>query len=122
MGRRVTNASVVLIVTALLACGRSSGSAKQEASNHPPVLAEVKAAKHFEYDAAGAPKGVTLTLEVTASDPDGDPLQYEWRATAGQITGTGKAVTWSGYQPGATVFVTVTDGHGGRATSKFVHE
>ena len=35
-----------------------------------------------------------VMLVVTANDPDGDPLRYEYSATEGKISGRGKAVRW----------------------------
>ena len=64
--------------------------------------------------------GESVRVRATASDPDGDPLTYEWSATAGRITGTGATVTFdsTGMTPpaSATVTVRVSDGRGGTAS------
>jgi hypothetical protein len=36
----------------------------------------------------------TSTITCEASDPDGDELTYTWTASGGEISGTGKIVTW----------------------------
>lgn len=64
--------------------------------------------------------GATATITATASDPDGDPLTYEWTTSAGRVIGTGNAVTLdfggvTGPTP-ASVTVRVSDGHGHSAT------
>jgi hypothetical protein len=57
--------------------------------------------------------GATM-LRCTASDPDGDPLDYSWASAYGEITGTGPVVTWEA--PVSTgdywISISVSD-HGG---------
>jgi hypothetical protein len=38
--------------------------------------------------------GETTRCRATASDPDGDPLTYEWSASAGKVTGSGAEGTF----------------------------
>lgn len=63
----------------------------------------------------------STTVSVTASDPDGDPLTYQWSATGGTIVGTGASVTYTPPRitsnTSFTVTVVVGDGRGGSATS-----
>ena len=60
--------------------------------------------------------GETVVVRATASDPDGDPLTYEWSTTSGHVTGTGPTATldFAGVDPpaNANVTVRVSDGHG----------
>jgi hypothetical protein len=48
-----------------------------------------------------------LQLTCGASDPDGDELNYDWSATAGSISGTGPAVTWTAPSTTGTYNLTV---------------
>ncbi|MBZ5537756.1 MAG: OmpA family protein [Acidobacteriia bacterium] len=75
--------------------------------NHPPVC-------NATADRTTLLSGERTRLVANASDPDGDPLTYQWSATAGQITGTGDTVSFVADGPGpATITVTVNDGKGG---------
>jgi outer membrane protein OmpA-like peptidoglycan-associated protein len=65
--------------------------------------------------------GESVRVRATASDPDGDPLTYEWSASAGRVSGTGATASFdsTGMTPpaSATVTVRVSDGRGGTASS-----
>jgi outer membrane protein OmpA-like peptidoglycan-associated protein len=79
--------------------------------NHPPTIT-------CSADRSSVFSGEKVHITTNASDPDGDPLTYTWRANAGQIVGTGAAVDFdtSGLAPGNyTVTVRVDDGRGGAA-------
>jgi len=61
--------------------------------------------------------GQTVTLNVTATDPDGDVLSYAWETTVGSLNQTaGTSVVWTAPAAGsgtAQTTVTVTDTNGG---------
>ncbi len=63
--------------------------------------------------------GDAVTVRVRASDPDGDPLNYSWTATGGNVQGSAAEVRWdsTGTQQGTyTVTARVDDGRGGTAS------
>jgi outer membrane protein OmpA-like peptidoglycan-associated protein len=79
--------------------------------NHPPTIT-------CSADRSAVFAGERVHITTNASDPDGDPLTYTWRANAGKIVGNGAAVDFdtSGLAPGTyTVTVRVDDGRGGAA-------
>ena len=58
-----------------------------------------------------------VDLLVTATDPDGDRLEYQYSTTDGTISGKGKSVIWdlnNVLRGPHEVLVTVTDGKGGK--------
>jgi hypothetical protein len=81
-------------------------------ANNPPTIASLTADAEWT-----TPLG-SVQVTCTASDPDGEELSYDWRATAGNISGTGAVVSWTAPQEVGTYSITVvvTDGYGGEAT------
>ncbi len=65
--------------------------------------------------------GETVRCRATASDPDGDPLTYQWSASAGKVTGSGAEASFDSVGVAGpttvTVTVTVSDGRGGTASA-----
>ncbi len=79
--------------------------------NHPPTIS-------CSGDRSSVFAGEKVHITTNASDPDGDPLTYSWRANAGRVVGNGAAVDFdtTGLAPGTyTVTVRVDDGRGGAA-------
>ena len=65
-----------------------------------------------------AGSGDFVVVRADASDPDSDPLTYNWTTDGGTIDGTGPGARWNsgGTNPGTyTVKVRVEDGRGGSA-------
>ncbi len=61
------------------------------------------------------PAGSTVDLVTSATDPDGDTLQYTWRAASGTIVSNGTSARWNMPNHGGLQFayVLVSDGRGG---------
>lgn len=83
------------------------------ATNRLPAITDLEAGAEWI-----APSS-SIQLTCTASDPDGDELNYEWTATGGAISGIGAAVNWTA--PGEVgmydITVMIDDGHGGSDTA-----
>ena len=84
-------------------------------ANRPPTA-------DFTFQPEGVARGdnnqTVVTFTATASDPDGDPLTFEWRFTLGtppSATGQVATTTFPGLLP-YTVTLTVSDGRGGTVT------
>lgn len=80
--------------------------------NHNPTIEALSASK------TTVGEGETVTVTCQASDPDHDPLTYEWAATGGTITGRGREVNWEApTRIGSyTISCTVRDDRGGSAS------
>ena len=65
--------------------------------------------------------GESVGVRATASDPDGDPLTYQWSSTVGRVNGTGPNVTFDFGDKAppatATITVRVLDDHGNAASA-----
>jgi outer membrane protein OmpA-like peptidoglycan-associated protein/opacity protein-like surface antigen len=81
--------------------------------NHSPI-ASCSSDKTMVY----AGSGDFVVLRADASDPDSDPLTYDWKTDGGTVDGTGPEARWNsgGTNPGTyTIKVRVDDGRGGSA-------
>ncbi|KXB97239.1 MAG: hypothetical protein AA908_08015 [Chlorobi bacterium NICIL-2] len=109
-------ASVAAAVAAVLLSCSSDPSPAASGENHPPVIDSVVVG-------GAAIVGQPVTITCYARDPDGDELQYFWRASDGDIVGSGAQVTFlpapccSGLN--ATLEVAVHDSRGGQARRLF---
>jgi hypothetical protein len=83
-------------------------------ANHRPAIASLQAEPERII-----PSG-SCQIACNASDRDGDGLSYNWSASGGEINGEGATVTWTAPNSAGSynVTVTVTDVHGGKATSQ----
>ncbi len=99
---------LVLVGTAMLVSGFLFTSCEK---NVAPVVSGVVV------NPAAVDPGQTVTVSVTATDADSDPLTYAYVVNGGAINGTGAMVQW--IAPSASgaysVSVTVSDGQGGTA-------
>ncbi len=94
----------------------SPTSSEQSTPTPRPTTAD------FTFQPEGVARGdnnqTVITFTATASDPDGDPLTFEWRFSSGTpstATGQVATTTFPGRAP-YTVTLTVSDGKGGTVT------
>jgi outer membrane protein OmpA-like peptidoglycan-associated protein/opacity protein-like surface antigen len=82
--------------------GRAEQAAVAEPVNQPPMVTCAS-------ERAEILPGERVTLRATASDPEGDPLTYEWTTSAGRVTGMGTTASldFTGLTAPATATVTV---------------
>ena len=87
----------------------------------PPPPADRAPTVSCEIERSTILPGESVRVRATASDPDGDPLTYEWSATAGRVSGTGPTATFdsTGMTPPAssTITIRISDGRNGTASS-----
>ena len=101
-----------MIFLALFMIGFSA--CKKEANNKAPLITSVVV------NPQSVSAGGTVSVIVTASDPDGDNLTYSYQVTGGSINGIGPQVSWTApsIQGAHSVTVTVTDGNGGQVSGQ----
>jgi hypothetical protein len=82
-------------------------------ANTPPVI------KSFTSSATELEPGGMAVLTVSAEDMDGDPLEYQYEASFGSVTGDTSTAQYNAPDDEAAVKITVivTDGRGGRAVA-----
>jgi len=93
----------------------------------PKIAPAVSKMDTFDYDNAGRVVGVTTTIEIKASDPDGDSLTYTWTSTVGSLTGNGPKCVWKrpivmGRPFHGVVTVVATDGKGGKTSREIIFQ
>lgn len=103
--------SLVVIVLAFVGCEGDQGPAGPSGLNpdSPPIITAIVAAP----DSVGT--GESTVLFVSAYDPNGDPMTYQWTAASGTLSSPTAAVT--NYTPPSgiglyEISVTVTDNDG----------
>jgi outer membrane protein OmpA-like peptidoglycan-associated protein len=85
----------------------------------PPPNRSPSAACSADKASVAASSGSSVRVMMRASDPDGDPLSYNWSASGGSVSGSGAEVTWNPGNAGPgmyTVTGNVSDGRGGTAS------
>jgi PKD domain len=116
MFRIIVRSIAVLALLAAIGCGdrahtsstftAPTDTAAPASANRPPVIDSLSVTPEFGI------AGVTaFSLAASASDPDGDPIEYAWSAAGTAFTGATGTVTF--LQAGTeTARLTVTDGSG----------
>ena len=79
----------ILLLLPLVSCVQPESTISSLGGNNSPVIEDVYVNPAF------ITVGTTATIEVTASDPDGDQLQYSWSSALGDIIGSGANVRYS---------------------------
>jgi hypothetical protein len=87
----------------------------------PIVTATIKVSNRIELGPTGRQEGLTTTVSVNASDPDGDPLTFTWSAWNGSLSPEGNSVVWRrpvdyGRAREGLLVVEVSDDKGGKTT------
>jgi len=108
MNKRRYAAIMVIIMIAVLLLTTSC----EPLDNYPPVIDSLEA------EADWVPPSGSMHVTCNASDRDGDELSYDWAASKGDITGTGREVTWTAPEEidVCDITVLVYDGQGGNVT------
>ena len=81
--------SSALLLLLFASCVQPESTLSSLEGNNSPVIDEVYVDPPF------ITVGTTATITVTASDPDGDQLQYSWSTALGDIIGSGAVVRYS---------------------------
>lgn len=108
------NTSVIRVVALLFIVGLVILSCQETpAENHAPTITALELP-------ANVNAGTDATFSCTASDPDGDPLSYNWTCSSGLLQSTtGSAVNWTSPETSgtATIAVVVRDSSGASDSS-----
>ena len=131
---KIVGAFAAVLVVIVAACGGGTSAtpertpapeatatpAPQASTSTPPANRPPTGDFTFQPDgvARGDNNETIITFTATASDPDGDPLTFEWRFSSGTPpTGAGQVATttFPGIRP-YTVTLTVSDGRGETVT------
>jgi hypothetical protein len=102
--------AVVLVAVLVLAWGCEE-DATTPSNSSPEISALTPVSAYVQ-------PGASVLFRTTASDPDGDPLTFEWTFSAGTpLTAQGDRVLWTAGNDSAlvTVQVTADDGRGGQS-------
>ena len=110
---KLTRWSTLVIAVLLVAVTVAAGACSSTKANQPPTITSLIAVP------TSLAPGDGSTVTCTASDPDGDTLNYAWTCNGGAVSGTGAQVTWvaPSVAKSYSVTVTVSDGKGGTVNS-----
>ncbi len=119
-GNNVTWSAPNSVGTYAVSCNVSDGNGGQDiqsininvfSSNSSPTINSLSATPDT------VSKNGISDLICIASDPDNDPLSYNWIVTNGTISGTGDTVSWIAPDTTGTFIIscTVSDGNGGES-------
>jgi hypothetical protein len=108
--RMIIPLSLILILTAVLACAPEVETPPEPLPNISPVI------HYIEAPAETLPQTVS-DVSCVATDSDSDNLTYEWSCNGGTLIGIGDKIAWNSPEQAGSydVSVVVTDGRGGRA-------
>ena len=101
------------IMVLVIGCAQPPEDPTSSGDNQNPIIQSLTA------DPAQLPVGASSNVTVVATDPDGQPLTYRWRASTGDIIGEGPTVRYTASFCCAgpnLISVTVKDNAGGSAT------
>lgn len=113
---RFTGALVALAITIWLGCGKDD--APTDPHNNPPVITSLTADPDTFY------MGNSTIITVTANDPDGDALNYNWEAHGQDllpIGGESNTIEFTNccpvFEPAMAVILSIVDDGRGGETS-----
>lgn len=114
--RKITMKWSWILAMAILANGCAQPNAPEPDSSDP-IITELTS------ESSSVKIGFSTTVTVVAEDPLGEPLIYNWKATAGDFFDRGATVRYTA-SPCCTglnrITVTVRNNHGG-STSQSIH-
>lgn len=104
------------LLTALLILGACLPKQQQPTPPPEPPKNQSPAIQSLTAEPIANPAG-KYQVVCTASDPEGDTLEYWWTADGGMIEGTGNSITWTAPEAGGAynVKVMVRDNKGAEA-------
>jgi hypothetical protein len=100
-----------MVIAFLVTIAISFSNCKKDEENKSPTISAVVVTPGT-VNANGI-----VTVTVTATDPENDPLTYGYVVTGGAIQGAGSSVSWTAPSAAGahSITVTVSDGNGGQA-------